>query len=224
MSVSKVWPGKPYPLGATWDGLGVNFSVFSQNATKVELCLFDSTKAERETIRIPLHEQTDLVWHCYLPDVRLGQLYGYRVRGPDDLASGHRFNPAKVVLDPYAKQIGRTFRWSDEVFGDAMDLPAGQRTADTRDSAPFAPLAMVLDPAFTWGDDRPPLVPWHETIIYEVHVKGFTARHPDVPHEFRGTYLGLASEAALAHFKTLGVTAIELMPTHQHVDERRLLD
>ncbi len=220
----KIWPGKPYPLGATWDGIGVNFSVFSEHATKVELCLFDSSEATSETARIPLRERTDLVWHCYLPDVRPGQLYGYRVSGPYDALSGHRFNPAKVLLDPYAKQIGRTLCWSDELFGYPVGNPDGDLIADERDSAPFAPLAAVLDPAFTWGPDQPPRIPWHETIIYEIHVKGFTALHPEVPSHLRGTYRGLASEAAIRHFKDLGVTAIELMPIHHHVSEKRLID
>ena len=218
----KVWPGKPYPFGATWDGTGVNFAIFSEHAEQVELCLFDGPEAARETARIPLPERTDSVWHGYLPDVRPGQLYGYRVSGPYDPAAGHRFNPEKVVLDPYAKRIGRTLRWSDAVYGYPLDHPAGDLAADPRDSAPFAPLAAVVDPAFTWGGDRRPRVPWHETVLYEVHVKGFTARHPDVPADLRGTYLGLGSDAALRHFADLGVTAIELLPVHQAVSERRL--
>ena len=220
----KVWPGKPYPLGATWDGMGVNFSLFSEHAEKVELCLFDAADASRESARIALPERTDLVWHGFLPDVTPGQLYGYRVSGPYDPASGHRFNPAKVVLDPYAKRIGRTLRWHDAVYGYRVDHAEADLAADRRDSAAFAPLAAVLDPAFTWGADRPPRIPWHDTVIYEVHVKGFTARHPDVPAHLRGTYLGLASDGAIHHFRELGVTAIELMPVHQSASERRLVD
>jgi len=219
----KVRPGKPYPLGATWDGKGVNFSIFSEHAEKVELCLFDGPDATRETTCLPFPERTDFVWHGYLPGVRPEQLYGYRVSGPYDPTTGHRFNPAKVVLDPHAKGIGRTLRWDDAVYGYAVDHPEGDLKADPRDSAPFAPLAAVLDPAFEWGDDEHPRNPWHETIIYEVHVKGFTARHPDVPPHLHGTYLALASEAAVRHFQDLGVTAVELLPVHQAVSERRLV-
>ena len=219
----KFRPGKPYPLGATWDGAGVNFAIFSEHADRVELCLFDAPAARRETTRVPLPERTDFVWHGYLPGVRPGQLYGYRVSGPYDPRAGHRFNPAKVVLDPYAKRIGRTLRWDDAVHGYPVAGPRGDLTADPVDSAPFAPLAAVLDPAFDWGDDQRPRIPWHETVIYELHVKGFTARHPDVPVRLRGTYLGLASDAAVRHFTDLGVTAVELLPVHQAASERRLV-
>ena len=219
----KFRPGNPYPLGATWDGKGVNFSIFSEHAGKVELCLFEGPDATRETARLSLPERTDFVWHGYLPGVRPGQLYGYRVSGPYEPSAGHRFNPAKVVLDPCAKRIGRTLRWDDAVYGWRVDDPEGDLKADGRDSAPFAPLAAVLDPAFEWGDDAPPRTPWHETVIYEVHVKGFTARHPDVPPHLRGTYLGLASDAAVRHFTDLGITAVELLPVHQAASERRLV-
>ena len=219
----KVRSGKPCPLGATWDGAGVNFAIFSEHAEQVELCLFDSPEATREAARVPLPERTDCVWHGYLPDTRPGQLYGYRVSGPYDPDTGHRFNPAKVVLDPYAKGIGRTLRWDDAVHGCPVGHPESDRTADPRDSAPFAPLAAVLDSAFDWGDDEHPRTPWHETAVYEVHVKGFTARHPDIPERLRGTYLGLASDAAVRHFQELGVTAIELLPVHQAASERRLV-
>ena len=219
----KVRPGKPYPLGATWNGVGVNFAIFSAHAEQVELCLFDGPEAARETVRIPLPERTESVWHGYLPDVRTGQLYGYRVSGPYDPASGHRFNPAKVVLDPYAKGLGRTLRWDDAVYGHPAGHPEGDLTPDPRDSAPFAPLAAVLDPAFDWGDDEHPRTPWHETVVYEVHVKGFTARHADVPERLRGTYLGLGSDAAVRHLRELGVTAVELLPVHQAASERRLV-
>ena len=219
----KVRPGKPYPLGATWNGAGVNFSIFSEHAERVELCLFDGPEETRETVRIPLPERTESVWHGYLPDVRPGQLYGYRVSGPYDPSAGHRFNPAKVVLDPYGKGIGRTLRWHDAVYGHAVDSPEGDLTPDPRESAPFAPLAAVLDPAFEWGGDEHPRTPWHETVIYELHVKGFTARHPEVPSHLRGTCLGLASDAAIRHFQALGVTAVELLPVHQAASERRLV-
>ncbi len=152
----RLWPGHPYPLGATWDGAGVNFALFAENATKVELCLFESPGAKQEQHKITMKEYTDKVWHAYLPDVLPGQLYGYRVHGPYEPEHGHRFNPNKVVLDPYAKLIGRELRWADEVFAYKFGDPAADLSFDERDSAPFAPLASVIDPAFTWGDDRAP--------------------------------------------------------------------
>jgi isoamylase len=220
----QVRPGQPYPLGATWDGRGVNFALFSEHATGVDLCLFDSADAASESHRIPLTEQTDMVWHGYIPGVQPSQLYGYRVSGPYEPQKGHRFNPAKVLLDPYAKAIGRTVRWSDETFGYRIGDPAADLSRDERDSAPFAPLGSVVDTAFTWGDDRPPRVPWHKTFIYETHVKGFTKRHPDLPENVRGTYAGLASDAAINHLTRLGVTAVELLPVHHHAYDRHLVE
>jgi glycogen operon protein len=216
----RVWPGSPYPLGATWDGVGVNFAIFSEHATRVELCLFDSLDAEVESVTIPLIEHTDMVWHGYLPDVHPGQLYGFRVHGPYDPHKGHRFNPHKLVMDPYAKVIGRPVRWNDALYG----YRAGQddTTFDDHDSAPYAPLAAVVDTAFTWGDDRPLRTPWHETLIYELHVRGYTRLNPHVPEHLRGTYLGLASEPAIRHLTSLGVTAVELMPVHYHTDDWHL--
>jgi glycogen operon protein len=219
----KIYPGSPYPLGATWDGIGVNFAIFSEHATSVELCLFDGADAQTESVRITLPDQTDMVWHGCLPDARPGQLYGYRVHGPYDPRAGHRFNPAKVVMDPYAKAVGRPAQWHNSLFGYRTDAPAEDLAIDTRDSAPFAPLAAVVDPAFTWGDDRPPRTPWHHTLIYELHVKGFTKLHTGIPEPLRGTYLGLASEPAIEHLLSLGVTAVELMPVHHHVDEWHLV-
>ncbi|MGE3842685.1 MAG: glycogen debranching protein GlgX [Vicinamibacterales bacterium] len=219
----RVWTGSPYPLGATWDGVGVNFATFSEHATAVELCLFDSPYAGRETHRLPLTERTDQVWHGYLPDVRPGQLYGYRVHGPHDPGRGHRFNPSKLVIDPYAKSIGRSVRWHEALFGYPIGTSGSDLVMESRDSAAYAPLAAVIDPSFTWGGDAPPRTPWHETIIYEVHVRGFTKLHPDVPEELRGTYLGLVSEPALDHLVKLGVTAVELMPIHHHVDDWHLV-
>ena len=218
----RVWPGRPYPLGATWDGAGINFALFSENATKVELCLFDDPQAKTESRKIPMTEQTDLVWHCYLPDALPGQLYGYRVHGPHDPPNGHRFNPNKLLLDPYAKLIGRDLIWDDSLFG--YPLGTDDLKFDKRDSAAFAPLARVIDPAFTWGDDRPPRTPWHETIIYEAHVKGLTKLHPEIPEATRGTYLGLAAEPLIRHLCDLGITAIELLPVHYHIDDRFLTD
>jgi isoamylase len=223
MNKMRIWPGRPYPLGATWDGMGVNFALFSEHATKVELCLFDSADAPKESQRIVLPESTDQVWHGYLPDAKPGQVYGYRVHGPYAPKEGHRFNPHKVVLDPYAKAIARDVLWDDALFG----FVQGQEDADTmdvRDTAAFAPLARVTESAFTWGDDRPPRIPWHDTVVYEVHVKGFTRQHPGVPEHLRGTYAGLASPASIAHLRSLGVTAVELMPVHYHIDDRFLVD
>src|SRR5688500_17320148 len=218
----RVWPGRPYPQGATWDGSGTNFALFSENASKVELCLFDSVDDKKESARITLPEHTDLVWHGYFPDIEPGQLYGYRVHGPYDPKNGHRFNANKVVLDPYAKAIGRDVRWDDSLFG--YRIGQDDLTFDDRDSAAFAPLATVIDPAFTWGDDRPPRTPWHKTLIYEAHVKGFTKRHPGVPENLRGTYAGFGSDAVIQHLLDLGVTAVELLPVHQHLDDRYLVD
>jgi isoamylase len=220
----RVWPGKSYPLGATWDGAGVNFALFSEHATKVELCLFDDVAASAEAERIVLPEYTEQVWHGYLPDLRPGQFYGYRVYGPYEPDKGHRFNHHKLLLDPYAKAIGRKVNWGDELFGYRIGDPKADLSVDERDSAARALLGVVVDTAFTWGDDRLPRVPWHKTLIYEMHVKGFTRRHPKVPHELRGTYEGLASEAAISHLKDLGVTTVELLPVHHHVDDRYLVD
>jgi isoamylase len=218
----RVWPGQPYPLGATWTGLGANFALFSAHATRVELCLFDTPDATAPSYCLPLPEHTDMVWHSFLPDVRPGQLYGYRVHGPYEPAAGHRFNPNKIVMDPYAKSIGRPVRWDDSMFGYRIGDEANDLSFDTRDNGAFAPLAAVIDPAFTWGDDRPPRTPWHKTVIYEMHVKGFSKLHPRIPEPLRGTYEALTTEAALEHLTTLGVTAVELMPVHHHAYDRHL--
>jgi len=220
----RAWPGSPYPLGATWDGSGTNFAIYSENATEVELCLFDSPDSELESQRIPLLEQTDMVWHAYLPDILPGQVYGYRVHGPYKPSEGHRFNPNKVLLDPYAKAIARETRWSDEMWGYKVGDAKADLSFDDSDNAKFAPLAAVLDEAFTWGDDRAPRVPWNKTIIYETHVKGFTKLHPEVPEKLRGTYAGLSSDAGIRYLKSLGITAVELLPVHEHVDDRHLVE
>jgi len=222
--LTKQWPGSSYPLGATWDGKGVNFALFSEHATGVELCLFDSPDAEKETERIRITEYTDHVWHTYLPEVLPGQQYGYRVYGPYDPQQGHRFNPNKVLLDPYAKGIGRDVKWADEVFGYKLGDPDSDLSFDDRDSAAYAPLAVVIDPAFTWGNDRHPRTPWHKTIVYELHVKGFTQLHPALPERLRGTYAGLASETVIKHLTDLGITAVELEPVHYFLNDRHLLD
>jgi glycogen operon protein len=202
----------------------VNFAIYSENAIRVELCLFDSPEAATDSRRIDLPEQTDQVWHAYLPDCRPGHVYGYRVYGPYEPAKGHRFNPNKIVLDPYAKEIARDMHWTDEMFGYRVGDPQADLSFDERDNAASAPLASVIDGAFTWGDDASPRRPLHETLIYELHVKGFTRRHPDIPDELRGTYAGLGSEAAVRHLESLGITAVELLPVHHHVDERHLVE
>ncbi len=217
----KIWPGKPYPLGATWDGAGVNFSLFSENATKVELCLFDGDGGKTER-RIPLTEQTHRVWHCYLPEVRPGQLYGYRVHGPYEPEKGHRFNPAKLLIDPYAKAIAGSVQWSNDLFGYEVGDARADLSYNEEDSAPGMPKCVVIDPAFSWGDDTAPDTPWHKTIIYELHVKGFTKLHPEVPPELRGKYAALSCPPVIDYFKNLGITAVELMPVHQFVADRHL--
>jgi isoamylase len=224
VSSARVRPGSAAPLGATWDGEGVNFAIFSRHATGVELCLFDGADPARETLRVPLEERTNRVWHGYLANVRPGQLYGYRVHGPYEPGRGHRFNPKKVVLDPYTKAVSGTIDWNDSVFGYRVGDAAGDLSLSEEDSAPHVPKCVVIDSAFTWGDDRPPRTPLSQTVIYECHVKGMTARHPGVPEHLRGTYLGLASDAVLDHLSELGVTAVELMPVHHFVTERRLSD
>jgi isoamylase len=222
-SKTAVWRGQPQPLGANWDGEGVNFALFSEHADRVELCLFDS-KTRRETERIAMRWQTNQVWHCYLPEARPGLLYGYRVYGPYDPKRGLRFNPNKLLLDPYAKHIDGDVKWSDALFGYRVGGAREDLTMDRRDDAPGMPKCRVIDTAFTWGDDRPPRAPWHDTIIYELHVKGFTQLHPDVPPHLRGTYAGLATDAAIEHLKRLGVTAVELMPVHAFIDERAVVE
>jgi len=216
--------GWPYPLGATWDGLGVNFTLFSEHATQVDLCLFDAPTARTEATRIRLPEQTDMVWHGYLRGCAPGQLYGYRVHGPYEPEAGLRFNPHKVLLDPYAKAIGRQLQWTDDVFGYRLGDEAADLSFDEHDNAASAALAAVIDPAFTWGDDTRPRIPWHKTVIYELHVKGFTYRHPQVPEALRGTYAGLSTEPVLRYLQDLGITAVELLPVHYRVSERHLVD
>jgi isoamylase len=218
-----VLPGKPYPQGATWDGTGVNFSLYSERATGVELCLFDdvdSHDAEMVTVR----ESTGFVWNCYLPGVKLGQLYGYRVHGPYDPERGDRFNPAKLLIDPYARAIAGSLNWDAPVFGYKLGDPAEDLSCDSEDDAWGVPKSVVTTSHFDWENDRPPLTPWEETIVYELHVKGFTAAHPDIPPELRGTYAGLAHPAAIDYLKKLNITAVELMPVHEFVDDKFLLD
>src|SRR6266851_721952 len=218
MPSSKVWPGQPYPLGATWDGKGVNFALFSAHADKVELCLFDRS-GTHEDARIVLPEYTDEVWHCYLPEARPGQLYGYRVYGPYDPAAGHRFNPNKLLLDPYARAISGQLRPSDALFGYRIGSQREDLAIDRRDSARYMPKCRVVESAFTWNDDRHPRTSWEETIILEMHVRGFSIKHPDVREHERGTFAALASPAVIDYLVELGVTAIELLPVHAAITE-----
>jgi isoamylase len=220
---ASVWPGRPYPLGATWDGEGVNFALFSEHAERVELCLFDSEARQLET-RVPMRERTHQVWHCYLPEARPGLRYGYRVHGPYKPEQGHRFNPNKLLLDPYAKSIRGELKWSNQHFGYRIGSPRADLSFDRRNNAAQMLRCEVIDPAFSWGDDRAPCTPWDETVIYELHVKGFTHRHPKIPEHLRGTYAGLASQPAIDHLRRLGVTAVELMPIHAFVDDRHLVE
>lgn len=219
----KVLPGKSYPLGATWDGYGVNFALFSENAQKVELCLFDSN-TDKQAERIQIIEHSDQVWHIFLPEVKPGQLYGYRVDGHYEPKSGHRFNSNKLLLDPYAKAIAGTIEWSDAVFGYTIGHDDADLSKDNRDSAENLPKCVVVDTTFDWEGDTLLRIPWHKTIIYELHVKGFTARHPDIPPVHQGTYAGLSSPPIIEYLSSLGITAIELMPIHQFVSESHLVD
>ena len=221
--IRSVWPGVPYPRGATWDGEGVNFSLFSEHATMVELCLFDPS-GRRELHRIALPECTNHIWHGYLPEARPGLLYGYRVHGPYDPTKGHRFNSNKLLLDPYGKDIAGTLRWSDAHFGYRIGHRNADLSFDRRDNAAGMPKCRVIDGAFTWGEDRPPRIDWHDMVIYELHVRGFTMQHPEVPTQLRGTYAGLASAPVIEYLKRLGVTTVELMPVHSFVDDRHLIE
>ena len=215
--------GSPYPLGASWDGNGTNFALFSAHATKVELCLFDS-KGKRETERVFLPEQTDEVWHGYLDGIQPGQLYGYRVHGPYEPKQGHRFNPAKLLLDPYARNLIGGFEWNDALFAYKVGGPRADLTIDKRDSARFMPKCRVEGPGYQKNAHSSPNRSWAESIIYEAHVKGMTALHPRVPEPIRGTFAGLADPAVIEHLVKLGVTAIELLPIHAFVDDRFLIE
>ncbi len=224
MSSRDVWPGRPFPLGAIWDGGGTNFSLFSEHAESVELCLFDD---DGEETRIPVTGRRALNWHCYLPGVGPGQRYGYRVRGPYAPLEGHRFNPGKLLIDPYAKAVEGVVDWQHDA-NVLPYVPTGDEDADLElddeDDAAAMPKSIVIDDAFLWEGDRPPRVPFADTVIYETHVKGFTMRHPDVREDIRGTYAGLASEAAIAYLLDLGVTAVELLPVHHISDESFLAE
>jgi glycogen operon protein len=219
----RLWEGESTQLGATWDGLGVNFCLFSANATKVELCLFDPTGTQ-ELRRIDLPEYTDEVWHGYLPDAGPGMVYAYRVHGPYRPEEGHRFNPHKLVLDPYAKAHIGQLKWGPELFGYTLGAKEDDLTFDERDSAALMPKCVVVDPAFTWARDRKPEVPWDRTIVYELHVKGFTKRRSTLPENIRGSFAGLAHQETIGYLKDLGVTAVELLPIHAFVNDSVLLE
>jgi isoamylase len=218
LAATAVWPGDSYPLGATYDGAGTNFGLFSEVADRVELCLFDDEGTES---RVTLREVDGFVYHGYLPGVSPGQRYGYRVHGPYNPSAGQRCNPAKLLLDPYAKAIDGHVTWGQAVFSYPFGHPDRRNNTD---SAPYVPRSVVINPFFDWGLDRPPRTPYHETVVYEAHVRGLTKLHPDVPEEQRGTYLGLSHPAIISHLHRLGVTAIELMPVHQFVTDSHLGD
>ena len=220
---SAIREGRPFPLGATWDGLGVNVALFSANATRVELCLFD-TDGKKELERVELPEYTDEVWHGYLPQARPGMVYGYRVHGPYEPEAGHRFNPNKLLLDPYARQLVGSLVWGPELFGYKVDSPDKDLSFDERDSAPKMMKCRVIDPAFTWGPERRPAVPWERTIAYEMHVKGFTKLNPHIPEAERGTFAGLAHSRVANYLRLLGITSAELLPTHAFVDDNYLVE
>ncbi|PYJ54200.1 MAG: glycogen debranching enzyme GlgX [Verrucomicrobia bacterium] len=224
MTSVKTWLGFPYPLGSTWLGNGVNFALFSEAATSVDLCLFDNIEARQENVRIPVTEHTDQVWHVFLPDARPGQLYGFRVSGPYEPERGLRFNSSKLLLDPYAKAIAGEVNWADEMFGYVVGGEDEDLTQDFRDDAWGVPKSVVIDNAFDWQGDRKPGTPLHSSVIYEVHVKGFSKLWPEIPEELRGTYAGVGSAAAIDYLTKLGVTAVELLPVHAHIDDKVLID
>ncbi|HEV8020252.1 MAG TPA: glycogen debranching protein GlgX, partial [Candidatus Lustribacter sp.] len=216
-------PGTSFPLGATWDGTGVNFALFSAHAERVDVCIFDS-RGRREIARFTLPEYTDEVWHGYLPGLRPGALYGYRVYGPYEPSNGHRFNHHKLLIDPYAKALHGSLRWSDAHYGYRIGAPRGDLSFDRRDNASGMPKSVVVDTSFMWGNDRPPNVPWMRSVFYEAHVRGYTMLHPDVSPATRGTFLGLSSPRVIEHLVDLGVTTIELLPVHAFVDDRGLVE
>src|SRR5881296_2331620 len=224
MTPVRTWLGYPYPLGATWMGNGVNFAVFSEHATGVELCLFDNIEATEENFRIPVTERTDQIWHVFLPDVGPGQLYGFRVAGPYDPEHGLRFNSSKLLLDPYAKAIAGEVIWADEMFGYAVGDKKEDLAQDFRDDAWGVPKSVVIDTGFDWQGDRRPSVPLHNSLIYEVHLKGFSKLWQEVPEQLRGTYAALGSPVAIDYLKKLGVTAVDLLPVHAHIDDKILVD
>src|SRR3954471_3224728 len=218
-----VYPGSPYPLGATWDGDGVNFALFSQNAVGVELCLFHSHADKKAASVVQMKERSHYVWHVYVPGLKPGQLYGYRVYGPYDPKKGYRFNPHKLLIDPYAKAIAGTVEWHDSLFGYEVGDAEEDLSISLTDSGPYVPKSVVIDPAFDWENDKSPRIPYHNTIIYEAHVKGFTELHPDIPENIRGSYAAIGHSVTIDYLKQLGITAIELMPVHHFITDRHLV-
>ncbi|MFD0998588.1 glycogen debranching protein GlgX [Ohtaekwangia kribbensis] len=220
----KSYPGSPYPLGATWDGSGVNFALYADKATGVELCLFKSTTDEKEFVKLKMNERSHQVWHIYIPGLKPGQLYGYRVHGAYEPNNGQRFNPHKLLLDPYAKAIAGKIEWSDSLFGYEVGSEEEDLSLSEQDSAAFLPKCVVIDPTFDWESDTPPRIPYHKSIIYEAHVRGFTMLHPDIPKDIRGSYSALAHPVTIEYLKKLGITAIELMPVHHFIADRHLVE
>src|ERR1700744_2233479 len=215
---TKLDAGRPYPLGSSWDGLGINFAVFSANAEKIELCLFDEG-GRPKIARLPLPEYDEEIWHGYLPHADPGLVYGYRAYGPYDPGQGHRFNPAKLLLDPYAKSVIGGVRWTDAVFGYRINSARKDLSMDRRDSASAMPKAIVTDDHFSWGDDKRPQTSWSETVIYEAHVRGMTKLFEHLPEQQRGTFAGLSHPRIIDHLRRIGVTAIELMPVHAFLQD-----
>lgn len=220
----KTYPGKPYPLGSSWDGQGVNFAIYADNATGAELCLFKDKTDETEFQRIKMTERTHQIWHIYIPDLSPGQLYGFRISGPYEPENGHRFNNNKLLMDPYAKALAGTIDWHDALFSYEIGSPDEDLSFSNLDSAPFIPKSVVIDPAFDWGDDQPLRNPYHQSVIYEAHVKGFTKLNPEIPENIRGTYAALGHPVTIKYLQDLGITAIELMPIQQFVNDRGLID
>ncbi|HEX8607661.1 MAG TPA: alpha-amylase family glycosyl hydrolase, partial [Pedobacter sp.] len=221
MTEFELYPGSPNPLGATWDGQGVNFSLYAYNATAVELCLFDDNCGQEHTV-VRLFERTNQIWHVYIPGVRPGQCYGYRVHGPFEPTEGHRFNSNKLLIDPYAKAISGSVNWHESLYG--YNFGEDDLSFNELDSAPFVPKSVVIDPAYDWEGVEAPNTSYHQSIIYEAHVKGLTKLHPDIPEEIRGTYSAIAHPVIIDHLKSLGITAIELMPVHQFINDNSLTE
>jgi isoamylase len=218
-----IYPGSPYPLGATWDEGGVNFAVFSESSEAVELCLFNAAEGEKEVERIRLYEHSHQIWHGYVPGLSPGQLYGYRVYGAYDPAQGNRFNPNKLLIDPYAKAIAGKVNWHDSLYGYQV-MSGDDLTFSEEDSAPYVPKAIVIDPGFDWEDDKAPKIPYYQTMIYEMHVKGFSKLNPAIPQELRGSYAAIAHPASIDYLKKLGITTVELMPVHHFVADQHLVE
>jgi isoamylase len=219
-----IYPGSPLPLGSTWDGKGVNFALYAENATSVDLCFFNNLEDDSEALKINLLERSHQIWHVYLPDVKPGQLYGYRVYGPYEPDKGYRFNGNKLLLDPYAQAISGTFTWNDSLFGYEIGNESADMSFSETDSAPFVPKSVVVDSSFDWQGIKKPEIPYHQTIIYEAHVKGLTKLHPEIPEKIRGTYAGVCHPVMIDYLKNLGITAIELMPVHHFIDEHYLTE